>query len=55
MEKAIICDGWVICPLCRARQFPIGQSKVIDHLKYRCRTSRKKTEHFMLIDFNLKE
>lgn len=53
MEKisnAHIVDNWVLCPYCFKKQFPVDEKTSILHLKYRCRSSRKESEHFMMIN-----
>ncbi len=55
MEKAKIINGWIICPICGKRQFPLNGDEVIRGLKYRCRTSRASHEHFMIINYERKE
>ena len=51
VKQAIIKDGWVVCPVCGKRQFKVRQGVTVANLEYRCRSSRKKNEHFMLINF----
>lgn len=50
MDPAKIIDGWVVCPVCSKKQFPLCGNEQIKNLKYRCKTSRKNNEHFMMID-----
>lgn len=33
----MIVNGWVICPKCGKRLFPIKQNTVIKNLTYKCR------------------
>ena len=51
VKQATIKDGWVICPICGKRQFKIQPGVTISNLEYRCKTSRRKKEHFMLINY----
>ena len=45
--KAKIINDWVVCPVCGKKQFPI--SGTIKGLRFRCRTSRRGKEHYMII------
>lgn len=51
IKPAIIEKGWVVCPVCGKRQFKIQPDVTISNLEYRCKTSRRKKEHFMLINY----
>ena len=55
ISKAHVLNGWVVCPMCFSKQFPVTGSEVIKGLKYRCRKSTKSSEHFMLIDVEKSE
>jgi len=55
MEKAEIINGWIVCPICGKKQFPVDGSEIIRGLNYRCRASRARHEHFMRIDYERKE
>ena len=54
-SRAHIMDGFVICPACFAKQFPVSEGTKIRNLRYRCRKSTGKAEHFMIIDFGVEE
>lgn len=55
ITDAHILGGWVVCPYCFARQFPVTGSEEIRNLKYRCRKSTGTSEHFMLINVKQNE
>lgn len=50
-SNAHIVDGWVVCPYCFKKQFPVESDTDIKNLRYRCRGSRTKSEHFMIVNF----
>lgn len=51
VKSAIIKDGWIMCPICGKRQFKVEANTTIIDLKFRCRSSRKSNEHFMLVNY----
>lgn len=51
VSQAHIIDNWVICPFCLKKQFPVEAGTNIVNLKYRCRSSRADSEHFMMINY----
>ncbi len=50
MKKAIIKSGWVYCPVCRKKQFPIEKETRIIDLRYQCK-NRSIEKHFMIINY----
>lgn len=50
--EALIINGWVICPICGSKEFPLGECKKIDNLRYKCKRSRGKNVHYMNIKFD---
>lgn len=53
MEKqAEIKKGWIVCPVCGKKQFPLSGEETIINLRYRCRTSNGQHEHFMIVNFS---
>ena len=53
--KAKIKDGWVICPLCFKKQFRVEEGTTIKNLRYRCKMSTAKSEHFMIVNTESEE
>ena len=53
--SAKIKDEWVICPYCYKKQFKVGNGAVIKNLRYRCKMSTAKSEHFMFISTEREE
>lgn len=49
--EAIIKNGWVLCPVCGKKQFKLNANTTIHNLEFRCKTSRKDNEHFMIVNF----
>ena len=49
-SEAHVLNGWVVCPLCFSKQFPISGKEEIRGLKYRCRKSTGTSEHFMIVN-----
>ena len=49
-QLAIIEDGWIICPICGKKQFRLYGKEKIENLKYRCKISNGKSEHFMVVN-----
>lgn len=47
---AIINGGWVVCPVCGKKQFKLYGDEKINNLKYRCKMSRARIEHFMIVN-----
>ena len=52
---AKIKDGWVICPFCYKKQFKVEEGAVIKNLRYRCKMSTAKSEHFMIVNTESEE
>lgn len=50
ITDAHILNGWVVCPFCFSKQFPLEGTEEIKNLKYRCRKSTGTSEHFMIIN-----
>lgn len=50
-QRAKIKNGWVVCPICRKRQFPISEGAEIRSLRYKCKKGGGCFEHYMMIDF----
>lgn len=48
--SAIIKSGWVVCPKCGKKQFKLYGNEKIQNLKYRCKMSGAKSEHFMIVN-----
>nr|DAR87224.1 MAG TPA: zinc-ribbon domain protein [Caudoviricetes sp.] len=40
----MIKNGWVICPKCGRKLFPVRPDTVIKHLMYQCRHCKEKFE-----------
>ena len=53
-KQAIIKNGWVHCPICDKKQFPITYKTKITNLRYQCK-NRSFEKHFMIIRFIGKE
>lgn len=47
-KRAVVEAGWIVCPKCGKRQFPIGNA-VIRDLEWKCRWSRCK--EYFIVDF----
>ena len=47
---AIIKNGWVVCPVCGKKQFKLYGNEEIKNLKYRCKSSRAGSPHFMIVN-----
>jgi len=47
---AIIKDGWVVCPHCGKKQIKLYGNEKIRNLKYRCKSSRAGSPHFMIVN-----
>lgn len=50
LVKSKIIDGWIVCPLCGKKQFRVENDTEIKNLRFRCRSSNGKSEHFILVN-----
>ena len=37
----MIKEGWVVCPYCGKKQFPLNEKAKIEDLEYRCKQCKK--------------
>lgn len=47
---AVMQNGWIICPVCGKKQFKLYGSEIIKNLRYRCKLSNGRSEHFMIVN-----
>lgn len=50
MQEAKIVNGWVVCPICGKKQFPINKDTIIKNLIFQCKISTSNSKHYFSVN-----